>query len=86
VHFGAPSDLFGFNNPALFNLLTRADSETNLAKRAQLYQQASILVMKYLPMVPYVHSSPALAFQKKVQGYTPSPVSLEPFSTVFFGT
>src|SRR5712691_5385090 len=86
VHFGAPSDLFGFNNPALFNLLTRADAETNLAKRAQLYQQASILVMKYLPMVPYVHSSPALAFQKKVQGYTPSPVSLEPFSTVFFGT
>jgi peptide/nickel transport system substrate-binding protein len=86
VHFGAPSDLFGFNNPALFSLLTRADSETNLAKRTQLYQQASILVMKYLPMVPYVHSSPALAFQKKVNGYTPSPVSLEPFSTVFFGT
>jgi peptide/nickel transport system substrate-binding protein len=86
VHFGAPNDQFGFNNPTLFNLLQRADSEKNLAKRAQLYQQASILVMKFLPMVPYVHSSPALAFQRKVNGYTPSPVSLEPFSTVFFGT
>jgi peptide/nickel transport system substrate-binding protein len=86
VHFGAESDLFGFNNPALFSLLQRADSETNLAKRAALYQQASITVMKYLPMVPYVHSRPALAFQKRVQGYHPSPVSLEPFSTVFFGT
>ncbi len=86
VHFGAESDQFGFNNPALFSLLQRADSETNLAKRAALYQQASILVMKFLPVVPYVHSRPALAFQKRVQGYKPSPVSLEPFSTVFFGT
>jgi peptide/nickel transport system substrate-binding protein len=41
--------------------------------------------MKFLPMVPYVHSSPALAFQKNVLGYKPSPVSLEPFSTVYFG-
>jgi hypothetical protein len=31
-----------------------------------------------------VHSRPALAFQKKVLGYTPSPVSLEPFRPVYF--
>ena len=86
VHFGAENDQFGFNNPALFSLLQKADSETNLAKRATLYQQASIMVMKFLPMVPYVHSKPALGFQKKVNGYTPSPVSLEPFSTVYLGT
>ena len=30
--------------------------------------------MKFLPMVPYVHSKPALAFQKNVKGYIPSPV------------
>jgi peptide/nickel transport system substrate-binding protein len=84
VHFGAQNDQFGFTNAALFNLLTRADAEPNLAKRAALYQQASILVMKFLPMVPYVHTKPALAFQKRVNGYTASPVSLEPFSTVFF--
>jgi peptide/nickel transport system substrate-binding protein len=82
VHFGAPNDQFGFNNPTLFNLLTRADAEPNLAKRASLYQQASIMVMKYLPMVPYVHTKPALAFQKRVTGYIPSPVSLEPFAPV----
>lgn len=52
VHFGAVNDQFGFNNPALFSLLQRADSEPNLAKRAALYQQASIVVMKFLPMVP----------------------------------
>jgi peptide/nickel transport system substrate-binding protein len=86
VHFGAPNDQFGFNNAALFSLLQRADSEPNLAKRTQLYQQASIQVMKYLPMVPYVHTRPALAFQKRVTGYIPSPVSLEPFAPVQIGT
>lgn len=85
VHFGAYSDLFGFTNTSLFNLLTRADAESDLTTRAQLYQQASIAVMKYLPMVPYVHSQPALAFKKNVNGYQPSPVSLESFATVSYG-
>jgi peptide/nickel transport system substrate-binding protein len=86
VHFGQFNKQFGFNNKSLFTLLQKADSETNLAKRKALYQQASIQVMKFLPMVPYVHSSPALAFRKNVNGYKPSPVSLEPFSTVYLGT
>jgi peptide/nickel transport system substrate-binding protein len=85
VHFGAVNPQFGFNNPSLFKLLQQADSETNLAKRAELYQKASIQVMTYLPMIPYVHSMPALAFQKSVLGYKPSPVSLEPFSIVYYG-
>jgi hypothetical protein len=32
--------------------------------------------------VPYVHTQPGLAFTANVEGYTPSPVSLEPFSLV----
>ena len=85
VHFGAENDQFGFVNNSLFSLLTKADAETNLEKRTALYQQASIDVMKFLPMIPYVHSSPALAFQKPILGYKPSPVSLEPFASVYFG-
>ncbi len=38
--------------------------------------------MDYLPGLPYVHTDPALAFTPDVEGYTPSPVSLEPFSVV----
>jgi peptide/nickel transport system substrate-binding protein len=86
VHFGSETQQFGFNNPSLFSLLQKADSEPNLEKRALLYQQASIQVMKFLPVVPYVHTEPALAFQKNVKGYVPSPVSLEPFSTVYYGS
>lgn len=86
VHFGAESGLFGFKNPSLFNLLAKADAETKPDIRIGLYQKASVEVMKFLPMVPYVHSKPALAFQKNVQGYVPSPVSLESFATVSYSS
>jgi peptide/nickel transport system substrate-binding protein len=75
---------WGFNNPKLFALLNKALIETNLTKRAALYRQANNMIMNFLPGVPYVHTKPALAFQKNVVGYIPSPVSLEPFSTVRF--
>jgi peptide/nickel transport system substrate-binding protein len=81
VHFGAFNPQFGFHNSKLFTMLQTADSETNIAKRTKDYQQAEIYIMKFLPMVPYVHSKPALAFQKNVIGYVASPVSLESFST-----
>jgi peptide/nickel transport system substrate-binding protein len=85
VHFGQFNAQFGFHNAKLFAMLQAADSETNLAKRTTDYQQAEIYIMKFLPMVPYVHSKPALAFQKNVDGYVPSPVSLESFATVYYG-
>ena len=46
VHFGQFNSQFGFNNAKLFNLLTRADQETDVDRRAALYQQASVAVMK----------------------------------------
>jgi peptide/nickel transport system substrate-binding protein len=82
VHFGAENAQFGFNNPALFKLLQQADAETNLDKRTALYQQASIDVMKLLPMVPYANNRPALGFKKSVKGYIPSPVEIEPLNLV----
>ena len=75
---------WGFNNPKLFALLNKALIETNLAKREAMYRQANRLIMNFLPGVPYAHTKPALAFQTNVVGYMPSPVSLEPFSTVRF--
>jgi peptide/nickel transport system substrate-binding protein len=86
VHFGAFNPQFGFHNTKLFNMLSAADQETNIAKRNKDYQNAEIYIMKFLPMVPYVHSKPALAFQKNVQGYIPSPVSLESFATVYYSS
>ncbi|HYZ75731.1 MAG TPA: ABC transporter substrate-binding protein [Gaiellaceae bacterium] len=83
--FQTYSPQFGFRNKAIFNILTRAEQETNYKKRIKLYQQANIMIMKFLPAVPYAHSKPALAFQKRVKGYVPSPVGTDPFDPVFFG-
>jgi len=78
------SPQFGFHNSAIFNVLTAAERETNLKKRIALYQKANILIMKFLPGVPYAHSRPALGMQKKVKGYTPSPVGTDPFAGIYF--
>jgi peptide/nickel transport system substrate-binding protein len=86
VHFGQHNDQFGFTNQKLFSMLQKADSETNIAKRIKEYQAIEIYLMKYLPVVPYVHTKPALAFRKNVKGYIPSPVSLESFATVFYSS
>ena len=79
---GGLIDVAAANNPKLFALLKKALIETNLTKRAALYRQANNMIMNFLPGVPYVHTKPALAFQKRVTGYIPSPVSLEPFAPV----
>ncbi len=85
VFFRTPQKQWGFNNKAIFNILTKARDEPNLEKRIGLYQQAQRMLMQFLPGVPYVHTSPALAFQKNVTGYVPSPVDIQLFSSVSIG-
>jgi peptide/nickel transport system substrate-binding protein len=87
VHFGSFTKQFGFTNDALFNQLKRADGEPNSRKRVKLYQQASIQVMKFLPVVPYVWAGSAVAVRKNVAGYITDPIGPvnEPFSLVSVG-
>jgi peptide/nickel transport system substrate-binding protein len=80
--FQTPQPEWGFDNPELFSLLNRAEVELNQARRAELYQEANRMIMDFLPGIPYVHSRPTLAFTANVEGYVPSPVTLEPFSLV----
>jgi peptide/nickel transport system substrate-binding protein len=85
VFFGTASPQWGFNNPAIFNILKRAQQEVNFAKRVKLYHQANVIIMKYLPGVPYAHSKPALGFQRKVKGYIPNPTGTDYLFPVYFG-
>ena len=85
VFFGSYSAQFNFHNNQIFNILQKARTKTNQAKRIKLYEQANKIIMNYLPGIPYAHTSPALGFKKNVKGYTPSPVSLEPFALVSVG-
>ena len=56
--------------------------ETDIDARVGLYEDANRAIAEWIPGVPYVHTSPALAFAANIQGYVPSPVSLESFATV----
>jgi len=83
--FQEPQPAWGFDNPAIFEALDAAEAETDEETRTELYEEANRLIMDDLPGLPYVHTEPALAFTSDVEGYTPSPVSLEPFSPVTVG-
>ena len=80
--FQTPTDQFGFTNQEIHNQLAQAEKETDEGTRTGMYEDANRMIMDFLPGVPYAHSEPALAFQANVKGYTPSPVTLEQFSTV----
>jgi peptide/nickel transport system substrate-binding protein len=98
--FGDPDDFIGvfFRTPqkqwgtttshemdGVQKLLEQARTETDQAKRTQMYQEANRQIMTILPGVPYAHNKPALAFQANVSGYVPSPVDLQSFATVSIG-
>jgi peptide/nickel transport system substrate-binding protein len=80
--FQSPQKAWGFDNQELFSKLDEAESETDQDARIALYQEANRMIADFIPGVPYVHTKPALAFAANVEGYEPSPVSLEPFSIV----
>jgi peptide/nickel transport system substrate-binding protein len=85
--FQDPGPDWGFENKEISDLLDRAEEETDLEQRTQLYQQANRAIMEFLPGLPYVHAKAALAFQSSVEGYVPSPVGVggESFASVSLG-
>jgi peptide/nickel transport system substrate-binding protein len=66
-------------------LLDKAEAEVNPAKRVKLYKQINKLIADFVPGVPYAHSTPAVAVQRRVHGYKPSPVGTESFYGVTVG-
>jgi peptide/nickel transport system substrate-binding protein len=71
--FKTPNPQFNFNNPAIFNILTRAANEANYKKRVALYEKANIMIMEYLPAVPYAHSLSLLGAEKRVHNLIAMP-------------
>ena len=73
---------WGFNNQEIFDLLDQAEQETDPGAREALYQDANRAIADFLPGLPYVHTKPGLGFAANVQGFIPSPVTLEQFNIV----
>ncbi len=80
--FQSQQRAWGFDNAEIRRTLDDAEAETDDEARVKLYEEANRQIMEFLPGLPYVHTQPALAFTANVEGYQPSPVSLEPFAIV----
>ena len=76
---------WGFDNPELFEALQAAEEETDEDTRTEMYQEINNQIMEFLPGLPFAHSEPALGFRADVEGYQPSPVTLEAFAPVTVG-
>ncbi|CDN42379.1 peptide ABC transporter substrate-binding protein [Paenibacillus sp. D9] len=83
-------DAIGSNNYSFYSndevnkLLSEGQSETDSAKREELYKQAQVLIKQDAPWIPLVHSTPLLAGSAKLAGYTPSPTGSEPYTEIYF--
>jgi peptide/nickel transport system substrate-binding protein len=69
----------------LYHDLDQALTIIDPAKRAAAYKKINNYIMAQVIGVPYVHSVPALAFTKNVQGFKPSPTLNDVFSLVSVG-
>jgi peptide/nickel transport system substrate-binding protein len=76
---------FGFNNTQITGILNRALNQPNFQKRVKLYQQANVLIMKYLPGIPYAHATPALGAEKRVTKLVATPVGGVWFQNAGYG-
>ncbi len=82
VFFGAKTPEWGFDNAKLFSDLTAARQLPTPEEQKPAYEKINQDVMDFLPGVPIAHPVPSLAFSPNVEGFWPSPVQDEVFSTV----
>lgn len=70
---------------AIALLLDKAEAEVNPKKRIALYKRISALIAEFVPAVPYAHTTPAVAVERRVRGYVASPVGSESYRGVSVG-
>ncbi|WP_083955916.1 ABC transporter substrate-binding protein [Tersicoccus phoenicis] len=82
VFFGRQKPEFGFNNPSLFDALTKARGVSKLEEQTPLYEKINDDIMKYLPGIPLANPAPSLGFASRVESYPVSPVNDEVFNEI----
>lgn len=82
VFFGQKTNEWGFDNPELFDALTKARGMGDKEAQAEEYKKINNMIADYAPGVPLAHPAPSLAFAEGVTGFTPSPISAEVWNTI----
>ncbi len=78
-----PIEAGNWSNPQAWDLLRKAQVETDAAKRADLYKQVTKIVMNDVPRIPTFHANPPTGTTKKVTGFVPHPTGGEAFTLVW---
>ncbi|MBD1380503.1 ABC transporter substrate-binding protein [Metabacillus arenae] len=73
-----------FSNEELHKVLIEAQTETDQAKRNELYKQAQEIIHEEAPWVPLVHSTPLVAGSADIVNYLPHPTGSEVLTKVEF--
>ena len=71
-----------YNNPKVTKLLRDAKTQNTVAKRADLYKQAQVLIHEDAPWIPLAHSKVAMPMDPKVSGFVLAPNGTRRFSQV----
>lgn len=83
-HFGVggTTDIGGWKNDQVFQLLEEARKESDETERARLYGQAEKIIFDEAVRIPVVHSDPLLAQRSNISDWAPSPLGSESFETI----
>lgn len=73
-----------YSSDELHDVLIQAQTESEPAKRNELYKKAQEIIHEDAPWVPLVHSTPLLAAGKDVTNYLPHPTGSEALTKVEF--
>lgn len=83
-HFGPGSttDLGGWKNDRVIQLLNQARATSERATRTKLYIEVDEVIHREAVRLSIVHSDPLLVQRKTITGWTPSPLGTEPFEAI----
>jgi|FLYL01.1.fsa_nt_gi oligopeptide transport system substrate-binding protein len=69
LHSGSPDNETGYSNPEVDRLLDEAETETDEARRMELYQQAEEIIVDEAPWIPLYHGKSGVLVKPYVKGY-----------------
>ncbi|AOM82915.1 Dipeptide-binding ABC transporter, periplasmic substrate-binding component [Salisediminibacterium beveridgei] len=71
-----------YSNDEVNSLFDQAKVIVDVDERAELYEEAQLLIHEDAPMIPLVHTRPVLAGNDRVMNYVPHPSTSEPLTYV----
>ncbi len=74
----SPKNYAKYNSPVVDNLLESASKELDIDKRAKILAKVEKTIMTDLPYIPIYFHTTAELVSKKIIGYTPNPLQINP--------